>query len=76
MIHQPSIGQLKGSASQIEEISNNLLEVKEIIDNIISKHTGQTLEKVKKITEKDSYFNAEEAINFGLADKIITNIII
>lgn len=76
MIHQPLISQIKGSATEIKEISKDLLEAKEIIDNIISKHTGQALDKVKKITEKDSYFNAEEAIDFGLADKIVTNIII
>lgn len=75
MIHDPLIsGGVGGSALQIERISRQLLQTRETIGKIISRHTGKTLEEVYEKTAADTYFNAEECIAWGLADGIITNI--
>ena len=73
MIHDPLIlGTNSVSALQLDHISHNLMETREIIGNIISLHTGHSLEEVYEKTAIDSYFNAEESIAWGLADSIIT----
>lgn len=75
MIHDPLIsGGIGGSALQVERISRQLLKTREIIGNIISRHTGKTLEEVYEKTAADTYFNAEECIEWGLADSIVTRI--
>lgn len=75
MIHDPLIpGKLGGSALQIERISNNLLKTRETLGTIIAEHTKKTLEEVYEKTAVDSYFSAEECVEWGLADEIITKI--
>lgn len=75
MIHDPLLqGGVKGSALQIERISRELLKTREIIGTIISRHTGKTLEEVYEKTAMDSYFDAKECIEWGLADSIISEI--
>lgn len=72
MIHDPLIGgSVGGSALQVERISRELLKIREIIGKIISRHTGRTLEEVYEKTSADTYFNAEECVEWGLADSII-----
>ncbi len=76
MIHDPLIhGSIGGNALQIERISRNLLKTREIIGTIIAEHTGKTLDEVYEKTAVDSYFDAEECIEWGLADGIVTEII-
>lgn len=72
MIHDPLItGGVGGNALQVQEICRNLLKVREETCGILARHTGKTLEEIYEKTSRDSWFNAEEAIRFGLADSII-----
>lgn len=72
MIHDPLISRgIGGNALQVQSISNDLMKTREITGKLIAKHTGKTLEEVYEKTAKDSFFYAEEAIEFGLADNII-----
>ncbi len=72
MIHDPLIGGgVGGSALRIQSISENLLKTREKLSQILAYHTGRTLEEIYEKTATDSYFFGEEAIEFGLADKII-----
>ncbi|MBQ7767148.1 MAG: ATP-dependent Clp protease proteolytic subunit [Lachnospiraceae bacterium] len=71
MIHEPLIADgMGGSASTIKKTAESILETKEIINGIISKHTGKTIEEVDEATSFDNFMNAEEAIAFGLCDEI------
>lgn len=72
MIHDPLItGNLNGSALQIQSISEKLLKSRETIGSILARHTGKSIEEIYEKTKKDSYFSAEEAVEFGLADGIV-----
>ena len=71
MIHEPLISQgVGGSATSIKNISDSIIETRELVNNILSKHTGKELEEINKATSFDNYMNAEEAIKFGLCDKM------
>lgn len=75
MIHDPLLADgIGGSALKIQSISNDLMRIREITGKIIAEHTGKTLEEVYEKTAEDSYFYAEEAVSFGLADNIIYEI--
>lgn len=74
MIHDPRLLQVSGSALAVDRVSKNLMKTREIIGNIIAKHTGRTLEEVYEHTAADTYFDAKESIAWGLADKILTEI--
>ncbi|WP_249030098.1 ClpP family protease [Tannockella kyphosi] len=72
MIHDPLInGNIAGSALQIRSISEDLLKTREVIASILSNHTGKSIEDIYEKTITDTYFYAQEAIDFGLADTII-----
>ena len=72
MIHDPLISSgIGGSTLTIKSISDDLMKTREIVAKILAKHTHKTLKEIYKKTEKDSYFYAEEAIEYGLADRII-----
>ena len=70
MIHQP-LGGYQGQASDIEIHANHILKLKAKLNKIIADATGQSVKTVTKETERDNYFDAQEAIKFGLADKLI-----
>lgn len=73
MMHQPSVYGLKsGTAGEIEEISNQMKEKNELLLSIVSKRCGMSLAKLKRETEKDRYFDADEAIKAGLSDEVIS----
>lgn len=74
MIHDPLIGRTGGSALQLQEISQSLMETREQMGQLLARFTGRTLEEIYEKTRRDSFFNAEEAVAFGLADRIITTI--
>ncbi|MDD6071872.1 MAG: ATP-dependent Clp protease proteolytic subunit [Clostridiales bacterium] len=75
MIHDPLIsGGLSGSALSIQSRSLDLMKTRETTATILAKHTGKTIEEIYEKTATDTYFGAEEAIAFGLADRIITEI--
>lgn len=71
MIHQPS-GGFKGQATDIEIHAKEILSLKKRLNNMYVQHTGKTLSVIEKAMERDNFMSAEEALNFGLIDKIIT----
>ena len=71
MIHDPLISRTGGSALQLQEVSRNLLKTREELCAILAQHTGRTQKEIYKKTAQDSWFTAEEAVEFGLADRII-----
>jgi ATP-dependent Clp protease protease subunit len=72
MVHQPS-GGYQGQVTDIEIHTNEIKKTKEKLNQIYSKHTGNKIEDVEKIMERDKYFSPEDAIKFGLIDKIVEN---
>ena len=70
MIHQP-LGGFQGRASDFEIHAKEILYMKKIVNEILAKHTGQTVKKIEKDTDRDNFLNAEEAVKYGLVDKII-----
>lgn len=74
MIHDPLTTGISGSALSVEEAGKRLMETREITASILAGHTGHSIEEVYEKTKKDSYFNAQEAVDWRLADRIITEI--
>ncbi|MBD5170062.1 MAG: ATP-dependent Clp protease proteolytic subunit [Oscillibacter sp.] len=75
MIHDPLItGGAGGSALHLESIAQNLMQTRSIVAEILAKHTGHTISEVLARTATDTYFNATEAVAWGLADRIITTL--
>lgn len=70
MIHQP-LGGAKGQATEIQIAAEQILKTKAKINKILSSNTGKPLEKVENDTERDYYLDADEALEYGLIDKII-----
>lgn len=70
MIHQP-LGGTQGQASDMEIAVNHILRTKEKLNSILSSNTGQTIDTIKRETDRDNWFSAKEALDFGLVDKII-----
>ena len=71
MIHQPLLGgPIRGNATDICRISEGLLSVREQMDNLSAKHTGRTVDEIREKTSKNSWFTAQQAVDFGLADRI------
>ena len=72
MIHQPS-GGARGQATEIEIVAKNILRTKERLNRILAENTGQPIEQIAEDTDRDNYMSAEEALEYGLIDKIISN---
>ncbi len=70
MIHQP-IGGFYGQATDVEIHAREMLRMKEVLNNILIKHTGQTMEKIRLDTERDYFMSAEEAKDYGIIDEVI-----
>ena len=70
MIHQP-LGGARGQASDIEIQAKNILKTKERMNRILASHTGQPIKTIAKDTDRDNYMTADEALKYGLIDKII-----
>lgn len=71
MIHQP-IGGFYGQATDVEIHAREILKMKESLNGILAKHTGQTLDKIKVDTERDYFMSAEDAKAYGLVDEVIS----
>lgn len=71
MIHQPS-GGAEGKASDIEIQAKNIIATRLRLNQIMAKHTGQPLDIIEKAMDRDNYMTAEEALAFGIIDKIVT----
>jgi ATP-dependent Clp protease protease subunit len=71
MIHQP-LGGVQGQATDIDIQAKEIMKIKELIHKILVKHTGQSMEKIRQDTERDYFMDAEEALRYGIVDRIIT----
>ena len=71
LLHQPSLSGLAGQATDIDIQAREILDMRERLNQILSRHTGRNLEKVKEDTERDNFMGGEEAIAYGLIDKVI-----
>lgn len=72
MIHQP-LGGAQGQATEIKIAAERILKLKEKLNKILSENTGQSLEKISHDTERDYFLSADEALEYGLIDKILKN---
>ena len=72
MIHQP-LGGFQGQATDIEIHAREILRVRERLNDILKKHTGQDLATIETDTERDRFMEAEEAMKYGLIDKVISD---
>ena len=71
MIHQPSGGS-QGQATEIEIAAKHILKVKENMNRILSENTGKPFEQVAKDTDRDNWMSAQEAVEYGLIDSVVT----
>ena len=71
MIHQPSGGS-QGQATEIEIAARHILKVKENMNRILSENTGKPFEQVAKDTDRDNWMSAQEAVEYGLIDSVVT----
>ena len=72
MIHQPT-GGFQGQSTDIQIQAKEILQIRERLDDILAKHTGQPKDKVRADTERDNFMTGEEAKEYGIIDSVITN---
>jgi ATP-dependent Clp protease protease subunit len=72
MIHQP-LGGFQGQASDFDIHAKEILSIRDKLNKILAHHTGQPLEKVQQDTDRDNFLSAEDAVSYGLIDKVLTN---
>ncbi len=72
MIHQP-LGGFQGQASDIEIHAKEILYLKDKLNGMLAKHTGQPIEVIERDTDRDNFMSAEQAVNYGLVDKVLEN---
>ena len=72
MIHQP-LGGAQGQASDIKIQADHILKIKQKLNKILSENTGKPIEQIEKDTDRDNYLSSEDALNYGLIDKIYYN---
>ena len=71
MIHQP-LGGTRGQATDIKIHADHIIRTREKLNKLLSEHTGKSIEEIVRDTERDNYLTAEEALEYGLIDKVIT----
>ena len=71
LLHQVAVSGVSGEAIEVEIAAKQIIRLKEKINKILAKHTGQPLEKIEKDTDRDFYLSAEEAKEYGLIDEVI-----
>lgn len=75
LIHEPLIaGGMGGSATSIKQTADAILGVREVVNGILAKHTGRPIEEIDRATDHDNLMSAQEAVDFGLCDHIITTL--
>lgn len=72
MIHQP-LGGFQGQASDIEIHAKEILFIKQRLNELLAKHTGQAIERVENDTDRDNFLSAQAAVEYGLVDKVLTS---
>jgi len=71
MIHQP-LGGFQGPAADIDIQAREILRMREELNNILMRHTGQSLKKIEKDTDRDMFMNGKQAQEYGLVDEVIS----
>jgi len=71
-MHQP-LGGVQGQASDIAIQANEILRLRKLVNGILSHHTGQDLERIEKDTDRDIFMTAEEAVEYGLVDSVLSS---
>ena len=71
MIHQP-LGGFQGQASDIEIHAKEILSLKARLNELLAHHTGQPVERVEQDTDRDNFLSAQEAVEYGLVDEVLT----
>ncbi|HSS46991.1 MAG TPA: ATP-dependent Clp endopeptidase proteolytic subunit ClpP [Burkholderiales bacterium] len=72
MIHQP-MGGFQGPASDVEIHAKEILYLRQRLNEIMAKHTGQNIKTIEKDTDRDNFLSGEEAVKYGIADKVLVN---
>jgi ATP-dependent Clp protease protease subunit len=72
MIHQP-LGGFQGQASDFEIHAKEILSIKEKLNRLMAKHTGQEYEKVAQVTDRDNFLSAADAVEYGLVDQVLSS---
>ncbi|MDP2829929.1 MAG: ATP-dependent Clp endopeptidase proteolytic subunit ClpP [Sulfuricellaceae bacterium] len=72
MIHQP-LGGFQGQASDIEIHAKEILFLRDRLNEILAKHTGQTIKAIEKDTDRDNFMSAEQSVKYGLVDKVLAS---
>jgi ATP-dependent Clp protease protease subunit len=72
MIHQPS-GGAQGQATDIEIQAKEILFLRERLNGLLSEHTGQSMEVIERDTERDRFMSAEQSVEYGLVDEVISS---
>jgi ATP-dependent Clp protease protease subunit len=71
MIHQP-LGGFQGQASDIQIHAQEILTIKQRLNGLLAEHTGQPLEVVERDTDRDNFMSAEQAVEYGLVDAVLS----
>lgn len=71
LLHQVAVSGISGQAIEVEIAAKQIVKLKQQVNKILSKHTGQKLEKIEKDTDRDFYLSADEAKDYGLIDQVI-----
>ncbi len=72
MIHQP-LGGARGQATEIKIVADHILKTREKLNKILAENTGKSIDEIARDTERDNYLTAQEAMEYGLVDKVITH---
>ncbi|MCW9024883.1 MAG: ATP-dependent Clp endopeptidase proteolytic subunit ClpP [Gammaproteobacteria bacterium] len=72
MIHQP-LGGFQGQATDIEIHAKEILDVRERLNKILAKHTGQPMDRIQQDTDRDFFLSSQESVDYGLIDKVMDN---
>jgi len=72
MLHQP-LGGVQGQAADIDIHAREVLRIREELNNILMKHTGQTMKKIEKDTDRDMFMTSKQALDYGVIDEVISS---
>jgi ATP-dependent Clp protease protease subunit len=72
MIHQP-LGGVQGQATDIDIQAREILRIRETMNNVLVKHTGQSIKKIEKDTDRDMFMTGKQAVEYGPIDEVIVN---
>ena len=73
VIHQPLLGGLQGQASDIKIHADHIIRIKRRMNQMMAEQTGKPLEVIERDTDRDNFMDAQEALEYGLIDRVITN---